>query len=771
MRITRIQLRNFRVFHELDLEMPPGVVGIYGPNGSGKSTLLDAVMWSLFGVSRTPKDDVRSDNTNGDCWSIVTFEHDGHLYEVRRTLSGSNSVKAEAIWNGAQVAAGVGDVKKYLHQILGLDAGAFRASVFCEQKQLDAFTGKRPEERKKLVLDLLGISPLDTARDLARQSAREAKAALEASRKLLIDVDVAQKELTSLEAELTTAHARRKELGDGRAAREVALTTAEAAITTHETTKRERDQLFVNYEAACLRTKTADAHVLTGTKLVTEARQAAKELAELLPSLIELDPSRRRLQLLDAAHQARQELEAARAASPAVIEGQSPIDQQAVRERELLEQSTARRLNETAEHVAAREAELAGVLRERETAEQQYADLGKLDHEAPCPLCGQELGEGFEEVEHHRLAALQSAKERETLVRSALTSALKDKKVAAAAAEAASQSLRLARSEWEKGTAARTKLEIAEKRLAEAEMLLGDSLEGGTREELRVLVEQLEVADKRAIHLRALADQQADLERRLADEELARDAGKQEAADLLARGKELAYDQAAHAAATAALDQARQSLVHARDAETIARDEESKLAGRVQERQDQVTTELARRASIEQLEGKASHLGRLAELLGEFRNTLIAQVGPALSEQTSTLFRELTDARFDRLDVDPETFELRVSTAGQSHSIARHSGSETDLANLSLRVAISEHVTLLSGGQVELLVLDEVLGSLDLEHRDRMLSALTRLGARFRQILVVTHAMEVKEQLPQAIEIVPLGQGHSTARLAIAAID
>ena len=40
MRVTRLRLANFRIFPELDLELPPGVVGIYGPNGSGKSTLV-----------------------------------------------------------------------------------------------------------------------------------------------------------------------------------------------------------------------------------------------------------------------------------------------------------------------------------------------------------------------------------------------------------------------------------------------------------------------------------------------------------------------------------------------------------------------------------------------------------------------------------------------------------------------------------------------------------------------------------------------------------
>ena len=73
------------------------------------------------------------------------------------------------------------------------------------------------------------------------------------------------------------------------------------------------------------------------------------------------------------------------------------------------------------------------------------------------------------------------------------------------------------------------------------------------------------------------------------------------------------------------------------------------------------------------------------------------------------------------------------------YGLDRFSGSEIDLANLALRVAISEHIHFQSGGSVGLLVLDEVFGPLDEDRKARMLLALERLRGRFRQVLVVTH--------------------------------
>ncbi len=161
----------------------------------------------------------------------------------------------------------------------------------------------------------------------------------------------------------------------------------------------------------------------------------------------------------------------------------------------------------------------------------------------------------------------------------------------------------------------------------------------------------------------------------------------------------------------------------------------------------------------------ARHLSRLADMLNAFRNELVASVGPRLSEKAGALFAELTDHEYDELIVNPETYEIQLRDAGLLYGMTRFSGSETDLANLALRVAVSEQVQFQAGGAVGLLVLDEVFGPLDDERKERMLLALERLKNRFRQVLVVTHDNAIKEQLPNAIEVVKLPGRRATAHL------
>ncbi|MDP9075341.1 MAG: hypothetical protein M3N98_14500, partial [Actinomycetota bacterium] len=173
----------------------------------------------------------------------------------------------------------------------------------------------------------------------------------------------------------------------------------------------------------------------------------------------------------------------------------------------------------------------------------------------------------------------------------------------------------------------------------------------------------------------------------------------------------------------------------------------------------------AQHAKLASLAADVRHLGRVAELMSAFRNTIVASVGPRLAVQAAELFGELTDNEYDRLEVDPDSYELQICDGGRVFGLDRFSGSEIDLANLALRVAISEHVRFQSGGTVGLLVLDEVFGPLDEDRKARMLQALERLRGRFRQILVVTHDVDIKEQLPNAIEVRKLPGRRATAHL------
>ncbi len=180
------------------------------------------------------------------------------------------------------------------------------------------------------------------------------------------------------------------------------------------------------------------------------------------------------------------------------------------------------------------------------------------------------------------------------------------------------------------------------------------------------------------------------------------------------------------------------------------------LAGRLRE-----ATETERRAG--QLRDEARMLDRVAVLLDGFRDHLVARVGPELSREAEALFRELTNHEYDDLRIDEDDLSIQIADGDRYFSIDRFSGSETDLANLALRVAISAHLSRVSGADVGLLILDEVLGSLDQERKDLLVQAMGMLAQRFHQLFVITHAEQVKDRFPASIQITKVGRRRSIA--------
>ncbi|MDQ2826666.1 MAG: AAA family ATPase, partial [Actinomycetota bacterium] len=396
MRVTRLHLRNYRVFEEpLDLEIPPGLVGVYGLNGAGKSALIESIRFSLYGRSRTSMDEVRTSGVNGECVAEVEFEHEGHLYLVRRVISGANSqVKAEAHADGKQVAEGARDTGRYVHSILGMDDAAFRASVFAEQKQLSAFSQQTPAERRRLVLQLLGITPLDSARDLARRDARSTQDQFERLRAVLPDLDIVRRAAAEAESVAITADAR---AADDEALAVAARSDVESAVSRHrrlDELRQEHERLVAEGKAVRAQHDRSMAWVAKLTEEKAALERASERLSVLGPEADGWPAAEAQLRLVEG-------LAAAQAALDAIPVPTTPVapDEDGC--------EAARASAETAKvALGAVSATLEAAKVERDRARQAVARSSVLTDEGDCPLCGQALGDAFEAVQAHRATEL-----------------------------------------------------------------------------------------------------------------------------------------------------------------------------------------------------------------------------------------------------------------------------------------------------------------------------------------------------------------------------
>src|SRR6266540_3292585 len=743
MHLRSLRLRNYRVYRAADIEFPDGLVGIYGPNGAGKSSIIESVRYALYGDARTEKSELRTAGINEDVRVELVFEHEGNSYEVRRVLKGRNLTPTVEVYVNRQLAAqSARDANAYLGRVLGMDQRAFLASVCAQQKELTTFATMVPSERRRLVLDLLGVSPIERALVHVREEARDARTAAGGARAQLPDLPAAESAAAEAASAAGVADVAAEAAGAEAETAATALAAAEAATATAEAAARKLDEL--RQLAALARAEAASAR---GEAERHERR--ALEADALAPEL-------------EAARARHAELEAAAAPLPALA---------AALEAHLERQGLLRALQDAGgrEQAARRErhahaSELLGAAAARLEAATAAAErCASLDPEAPCPTCGQVLGEALAEVTARHDQELAAARQAHRLAAAAREAAVEAGRKLAARRDERRRELERARAAEQRAARAAARVEHAEQaikvagdevvaRQAELERLGDPGFDADAHQRAKNAAEALQPAALAVGELRGRVER-AVVERGLAREALDR------AVQADARAEAVEAEAGALGKADQALAVARERVRQAGELARRTHCEHQRAAealAAARRRHDDLERALAaaraRHEEVAELEERAAYLARLVDLMAAFRLHLVARLGRRLSVEAAELFAELTDHEYQDLVVDPEDYSIRIADQGTEYELARYSGSENDLASLSLRVAVSL-VIAEGAGELGLLVLDEVLGSLDRERRERMLAALTTLQGRFRQVLLVTHNDEVKDLLPAAIEV------------------
>jgi len=190
--------------------------------------------------------------------------------------------------------------------------------------------------------------------------------------------------------------------------------------------------------------------------------------------------------------------------------------------------------------------------------------------------------------------------------------------------------------------------------------------------------------------------------------------------------------------------------------------QESKVsAARAQEQVSSATAALAAaQEAAEDLKRKVAELevlqddrrihDELDRAFSDLRTDLNFQLRPELSELASAFLSELTDARYAELELDDQ-YNIVILEDGVPKPVL--SGGEEDLANLVLRLAISQMIAERAGQSFSLLILDEVFGSLDEARRFNVVELLRGLHDRFEQVILITHIEPVREGLDRVISV------------------
>jgi exonuclease SbcC len=191
--------------------------------------------------------------------------------------------------------------------------------------------------------------------------------------------------------------------------------------------------------------------------------------------------------------------------------------------------------------------------------------------------------------------------------------------------------------------------------------------------------------------------------------------------------------------------------LRAAELDAVSAEGESNVARAAVTRGEQARQELLRaRSQLETLDRERRLHDELDRAFTDLRTDLNVQLRPEISEIASAFLAELSEARYDELELD-DSYNLTVLEDGVPKPVI--SGGEEDIANLCLRLAISQMIAERAGQSFSLLILDEVFGSLDESRRQNVVELLRGLHDRFEQVIIITHIEQVREGLDRVISV------------------
>jgi DNA repair protein SbcC/Rad50 len=783
-RLNTLSLTNFRQHARTEINFETGLTGIIGPNGAGKTTILEAIAWALYGNAaiRGNRDSIRfmGAGARAPVEVQLDFELGSHRYRVCRGLT-----SAELFLDGADtpIANTISAVTDLLQRRLGMSLSEFFHTYFTGQKELSVMAAMTPAKRGQFLSRVLGYEKLRIAQDLTREKRNRVRASIEGMHRGMPDPEAVLRLLAEAASRKADAEGRAHQAAHRGAVRAREMMAIEPRW---EMVQRQRDQsaqlltqitVAEEKEAALHRDSERVVRELEG---VQAARAQLDNLREAIEPLfafnVELQALNtlyreegRRKTLLEAESALRDEIGRLEDRH-SKIERAPALEEEATLELEKkrIELEDAQGLLEARRTEWVRDRQEAQT--KREALRSQYAEVKQqrdrvvtLGENGECPTCSRPLGGSLHTVVEH-LDELMDTVNVDGNYYKARVEQLEqmpddvrelDESRRVLMQEVGTLERRLAKVQLavqELGTIVR---EIAAKQQRQVQMKrdlsrIPPGYDPARHAEVIAEVDRLMPMEAEVGRFQAMLEREPQL--KLEGTRIAQEIMRVQSTlgTLRTRRAQISFTEKDFNELKAEFDRVRGEL------------QESKVAAaRAQEQVSSATVALAgAQAAAEDLKRKVAELevlqtdrrihDELDRAFSDLRTDLNFQLRPELSELASAFLSELTDARYTELELD-DLYNVVILEDGVPKPVL--SGGEEDLANLVLRLAISQMIAERAGQSFSLLILDEVFGSLDEARRFNVVELLRGLHDRFEQVILITHIEPVREGLDRVISV------------------
>lgn len=799
MRLISLEMHNFRKFKDAEIKFPEGIIGLVGNNGAGKSTIIEAIGWALYGnrAARTSRDEIKRQGAarSDDCWVKLVFELGGNTYEVFRIISGK-STDARVKVNGLITASSTQAVTQFLEKKLGMDYDSFYTSIVAKQQELNALSDKSPAERKKSMLKMLKIDLLEEAIKRVREDRRNKEKILEYMKKSLKDIEELERERENKKKDLEEYQFRKDE-------KEKRVAELEKKLREMEERRRREKEKAVKFNELEKRRKLLEERKNMKETLLmqkTEEKQRlmekSSEYEKLRSAVIQYDKVSKKKEEMESDRKRYYERENLMREISILQKEMEKIEKEIVElNKKLAEEEKYRKdfesikaeiekidgeIGEIENKLREEMAEKKAIISKMEEISKKIENIRRLGPESNCPTCGRPLKEKYEEIIKNFNIEFEEQTKRKQIIEENMQK-LKEKR----------EELRNKKEKFVQ------EMEKLEKILLEYRVIKGRienfmrerKEKEGRMEEVKIKIQEMgeikfnedeyERVTEEFRRLRSLYEKAIVIEneiRRIPKVEEEIKAIKEEIefivkeiGECLKEIELLDFDMKRYEEIEKEYEGIRREF-HA------TREELIKLKGEIEFMQkdierisEEIEEQKKQREEIKKLKKEIANLELLAGdrdtgLLNQFKNYLISKIGPLLSHYASHFFSTFTNGKYKDIEID-ENYNIWIYDRGEKFELDRFSGGEKDLANLSLRLAISQLIAQRADVALNFIALDEIFGSQDRERRKNVLNALAELKKQFKQILLITHIEEIKDSMEHILKVYEDEEGISHVKI------
>lgn len=207
---AKLYLKNFLSYGEQGVEIDftgYQILLLIGKNGAGKSSILDAILWALWGKTRSGGDNDIMHSGSSDMEVRLDFVVRDATYRVvrKRSKKGKSFVSVLELQSLTEPITVLTDAtiiqtQTRIDALIGVDYELLVNSAFLRQGQAQEFTQKSPTKRKQLLATLLGLEQYAQYHEQAKKNLKQTEIELA---QLEHDIVTSQQTLLQYEQEIT----------------------------------------------------------------------------------------------------------------------------------------------------------------------------------------------------------------------------------------------------------------------------------------------------------------------------------------------------------------------------------------------------------------------------------------------------------------------------------------------------------------------------------------------------------------------------------------